>query len=62
MGRAMQSPGMEKVKCNVCGHIVFDQGVIKSRVVQIGHDASEAKCKMCKTMVAVPVVYKPLNS
>ena len=52
-------PRMEKVKC-VCGSLIFDGEVIKSRVVNLAYGT--AKCKLCKAMVPVPVAYKPLNS
>lgn len=47
----------EAVRCPTCNHVIFDGLVIVSRVVRVLSVGAEAKCKICKRWVKVPVCY-----
>jgi RNase P subunit RPR2 len=44
------------VRCSRCGKVIFDGDVVKSRVVKVLDNHTEAKCQ-CKAWVRVPLSY-----
>ena len=54
--KTIDPPTRPKVRCQQCGHVIFDGDAIKSRVVILDTPNARAKCR-CKAWVSVPVVY-----
>jgi hypothetical protein len=50
-------PFRPAVRCPNCNNMLFDGEVIKSRIIRVLLNGSEAKCR-CKKWVAVPLVYR----
>jgi len=46
-----------EVKCPNCRKTIFDGDVIKSRIVRVLANGTEAKCANCKTWVSLPLIY-----